>query len=66
MLREQHGKVICLDCYIKVGSLAKTHPPTPEVIEEIFQTTGHRMTEEEAMSIMFEMFAQRYSPSQLT
>ena len=66
MLQEQQGKVICLGCYLKVGSLAKTHPPTPEMLEEIFQTTGHPMTEEEAMAIMFELLSQRYTPSQLT
>jgi hypothetical protein len=66
MVQEQRGKVICVGCYLKVGTFAQTHPPTPEMLEEIFQTTGHRMTEEEAMSIMFELLSQRYTPSQST
>ena len=66
MLREQQGKVICVGCYLKVAVFVETHPPTPEMLEEIFQPTGHRMTEEEAMAIMFELLSQRYTPSQLT
>ena len=66
MLQEEQGKVICLDCCLKVGTFAQMHPPTPEMLEEIFQTTGHRMTEEEAMAIMFELLSQRYTPSRST
>jgi hypothetical protein len=66
MLREKQGKVMCLDCYLKVAVFVEMHPPTPEMREEIFQTTGRRMTQEEAMAIMFKAFNQRYTPSWLT